>query len=84
MLAIVFLAATVVATHNGGLQILKSSSIATLCVLDDRARDYLGPVGDINELSSFAGRLKVKIEPGNSVKLVGVDARQRETYGGGL
>jgi len=75
VLAIVFLVGTVVATHGSSVQIVKSSSIATLCVLDESAKSQLGPVGDLKELAANAGLVKVKLERQGSLKLVDVSGK---------
>lgn len=72
VLAVIFLVGTVVATHGSAVQIVKSSSIATLCVLDEPVKGRLGPVGDLKELAANAGLVEVKLERQGSLKLVEV------------
>ncbi len=70
VLAIAFLIATAVATHSSGVQILKGSSLATLCVLDDATRDRLGKVEDVRELYRHARGLAVRLESDGTLRLV--------------
>ncbi|KAK4183932.1 hypothetical protein QBC35DRAFT_506964 [Podospora australis] len=62
-LTAVFLVLTIVTTYVSQVQIIKSSSLATLCALDDDTRQNLGGVGDgIDELGRKAKKLEVHLE----------------------
>ncbi|KAK3346472.1 hypothetical protein B0T25DRAFT_583661 [Lasiosphaeria hispida] len=69
LLAIVFLIGVIVTTHRDGVQVIKSSAIATLCVLEDGTKGRLGPVGDVKQLSSLAGDVRVKLRCDGSLRL---------------
>jgi len=71
LLTVLFLGGIVVATVRVGLQNVKGqgSSVAALCVLDEDARRYLGPVGDVAAQSRLAADMVVKLQRGESLVL---------------
>jgi hypothetical protein len=65
-----FVVAIIISTSRFGLQNLKCSSLATLCVLDAEIRRGLGPVGDVSSQSRMAACVTVKLQRGESLMLV--------------
>jgi hypothetical protein len=65
-----FVGAIIVTTSRFGLQNVKGSSLATLCVLDAEVRRDLGPVGDVRSQKRMAAGVTVKLRRGESLMLV--------------
>jgi hypothetical protein len=63
-LTIVVLIFTMIATCRSHMQILKGSSLATMCALNEKAKAKLGGVGDMDTLKSKAKELNVKLQRG--------------------
>ncbi len=66
LLTALFLAATVARTRASRLQILKGSSLATMCGLDRDARKALGGIYDPDTLDRAARDVRVRLERGSS------------------
>ncbi|KAK4442118.1 hypothetical protein QBC34DRAFT_431891 [Podospora aff. communis PSN243] len=62
--------AIIVTTWRSGLQNVKGSSMATLCVLDTNVRRDLGLVGDVRSQERMAADLTMKLRLGDSLMLV--------------
>ena len=71
----VFIIGTIIATSSVGLQSVKGSSLATLCVLEDRVRSDLGPAGDLVGQSRLASGIVVNLQRGESLRLVRQDLK---------
>ncbi|KAK0702798.1 hypothetical protein B0H67DRAFT_614110 [Lasiosphaeris hirsuta] len=69
LLAILFLIGIMVTTNRDGVQVIKSSAIATLCVLEDGTKGRLGPVGDVKQLSTLAADVRVRLKYDGSLRL---------------
>ena len=65
-LTLVFIVATIVSTRASGVQILKGSSLATMCGLDKNTRKYLGDINDLKKLGGRAEDVRVRMEKGSS------------------
>ena len=66
LLTLVFLVATMSSTRASGVQILKGSSLATMCGLDKSTRRHLGDINDLRRLEKRAEGVKVRLERGSS------------------
>lgn len=66
VLAAVFLSLTIAATSQARMQILKCSSLATLCALDEGARRDIGGIGDLEGLDEKARRFGVRLNRDSS------------------
>ena len=66
VMATVFLALTIAATYRARIQIVKCSSLATLCALDEAARHEVGGIGDLEGLDEKARRFGVRMERDSS------------------
>lgn len=66
LLTSVFFACVVVSTHRSGIQILKGTSIATLCGLDKMTRRRLGDISDLSGLNNAAEKTAVRLERGSA------------------
>jgi hypothetical protein len=77
-----FLTAIMVETHSARMQILKSSTLATLCGLSKACRMQLGGIHDVSTLKKRAESLDVKLERGSSgVALwLGVNSRKNDSW----
>ncbi|KAK0739493.1 hypothetical protein B0T21DRAFT_285718 [Apiosordaria backusii] len=63
VLTAMFLAMTVVATYMSRVQVIKSSSLATLCALDEETRRDIGGLGDgVDGLEKKAKKVSVQLE----------------------
>ena len=62
LLTTMFLAATIAETYASRMQVIKSSSLATLCALDRTTRRRVGGLGDIDELTKGAKDTEVRLE----------------------
>lgn len=62
LMTCIFLAATILYSSSSNLQILKSSSIATMCALDNDTRQLLGNVDDFGALKRRAVKVKARLE----------------------
>lgn len=58
----IFLAATIHYSSSSHLQILKGSSLATMCALDKDTRQLLGDINDFDKLKERASTVKVRLE----------------------
>ena len=65
-----FLVGIIVITKRSQLQVMKSSSLAAMCALDEETRLHLGDINDLTSLEDRASRTEVKLE--KSVSGVGV------------
>ena len=61
-LAAAFLAGTIIITKRSRMHVMKSSSLATMCALDERTRRYLGNINDLPSLETQAKKTVVKLE----------------------
>ncbi|KAK0725856.1 hypothetical protein B0H67DRAFT_571729 [Lasiosphaeris hirsuta] len=66
VLTTVFLVLTATATHRARMQVIKSSSLATLCALDKATRQHVGGINDLDSLNQKAKMLGVRLERGSS------------------
>jgi hypothetical protein len=66
VLASLFLIAIIVETRVARLQILKGSTLATMCALDGAARDAVGGIGNFDGMRKKANALGVRLERGAS------------------
>jgi len=57
----VFFAGVMIATKNSNVPILKSSSLAALCAIDDDARKCLGDIGDFEELKHRTDKIRLRL-----------------------
>ncbi|KAK4656893.1 hypothetical protein QC762_0040260 [Podospora pseudocomata] len=63
VLTTLFLVLTVAATYMSRVQVIKSSSLATLCALDDETRQDIGGIGDgVDKLEQKAKKVSVRLE----------------------
>ncbi|KAK4162908.1 hypothetical protein QBC43DRAFT_379646 [Cladorrhinum sp. PSN259] len=67
VLAGVFLGVTVGVTYRARMQVLKGSSLATLCALDQGATREFEGVRDLNGLQNWAKGVEVRLERGEGV-----------------
>ena len=63
-LTIIVLLFTIVATYRSRLQVLKGSSLATMCALSQRVRTQLGGMENMERLKERAQGTSVKLERG--------------------
>ena len=56
-----FLFGVMVITKNSNVPILKSSSLAALCAIDDNARKCLGDIGDFEELEHRTDKIRLRL-----------------------
>lgn len=61
-----FLVAIVIETRLARVQILKGSTLATMCALDGTARGSIGGISDFKVLNDAAQKLGVKLERGSA------------------
>lgn len=82
---VAFLLLTILATGRRGMQVFKSSSLATLCALRPGARQELGGMGafEVSRARARAGRVKVRLERGEAGLVVGLDTVRRGEGSGG-
>jgi hypothetical protein len=66
LFSVLFLMGTLLMTHAAGIQIIKGSSLATLCSLDESTRRFLGGINDFEAMKQRARRVEVKLEKGVS------------------
>jgi hypothetical protein len=62
ILAMVFLLATALMTRWAGMQVIKGSSLATMCALDDETRRHVGWIYDFEDMKERAEHTNVKLE----------------------
>ncbi len=62
LLSAIFLIGTIVATKLSRMQIIKSSSLATMCALDERTRRTVGDLYDMAAVEEQAKKTTVKLE----------------------
>ncbi|KAH8904952.1 hypothetical protein BR93DRAFT_882125 [Coniochaeta sp. PMI_546] len=79
---LVFLFLTILATGRKGMQVFKSSSLATLCALRPEVRNELGGMGGFERLRSRARRMRVRLERGDGGLVVGLGTGREEGSGG--
>ena len=65
----VFLGIIIIRTRTQNLQVVKSSSLATLAALDEESRMYLGSIDDLSALRDRAKRLHVKLDMSGALGL---------------
>ena len=65
-LTALFLILTISATYTSRMQVIKSSSLATLCALDKSTHQYIGGFDDLEGLNKKAKDLGVRLERGSS------------------
>ncbi|KAK1751251.1 hypothetical protein QBC47DRAFT_351261 [Echria macrotheca] len=73
-LAILFLVSTMIATKNRSVQVLKNSSVAALCILDEKVKNQLGDVSDLPGLSQRAGTVNVRLRGVEKLELLQEEA----------
>jgi len=85
VLTALFLALTVLTTQRAKVQVIKCSSLATLCALDKTARQHVGGINDLESLGKKAKVLGVRLERGSSgVALwLGIGRRSGQSDGPG-
>jgi hypothetical protein len=66
VLTFIFLGLTMLATHKAQMQVIKCSSLATLCALDKNARGHVGGINDLDSLGKKARMFGVRLERGSS------------------
>ncbi|KAK0654739.1 hypothetical protein B0T16DRAFT_432514 [Cercophora newfieldiana] len=66
VLTFLFLGLTMLATHKAQMQVIKCSSLATLCALDKNSRGHVGGINDLDSLAKKAKMIGVKLERGSS------------------
>ncbi|KAK0644005.1 hypothetical protein B0T16DRAFT_333678 [Cercophora newfieldiana] len=62
LLTAVFLIFTVTKTYKLRMQVIKNSSLATLCALDETTRQQIGSFGDLDGITRKAKDLEVRLE----------------------
>jgi hypothetical protein len=72
-LTIIVLLFTIVATYRSRMQILKGSSLATMCALSQGVKYDLGGMEDMERLKSRAKGIKVGLERGADGEVRGLD-----------
>ncbi len=77
VLTTLFLILTVTTTYRAQMQVLKCSSLATLCALDKETREQVGGIEDINVLKKRAKKIKVNLERGESGAALWLGAPRR-------
>jgi len=65
-LTALFLVMTMVHTHRAEMQVIKCSSLATLCALDKNTREHIGDLDDLEGLKNKATCLTVRLQRGAS------------------
>ncbi|KXX79901.1 hypothetical protein MMYC01_203759 [Madurella mycetomatis] len=66
VLTTVFLTLTMAATYRERMQVIKCSSLATLCALDETTRKNMGGIDDLGGLDQNARTMSVRLERGSS------------------
>ena len=66
VLTALFLGMTGVYTHRMHMQVIKASSLATLCALDKNTREHIGGINDLEGLKERAKCLAVRLQKGPS------------------
>jgi len=64
-LTLIFLVLTIYTTHQAQMQVIKCSSLATLCALDKGARGHVGGINDLDSLGKKARMVGVRLERGS-------------------
>ncbi|KAK5662134.1 hypothetical protein OQA88_8039 [Cercophora sp. LCS_1] len=62
LLTALFLVITITQTYLSRMQVIKNSSLATLCALDKTTRQQVGSFGDLDQLAKKAKDLEVRLE----------------------
>jgi len=62
LLTTLFLIFTIVETYRLRMQVIKNSSLATLCALDETARQEVGSIGDLDLLTRRTNEMEVRLE----------------------
>jgi len=62
LLSTLFLVGTIVVTKRSRMQIIKCSSLATMCALDEPTRRRLGDIHDLEAVEDTARRTNVRLE----------------------
>lgn len=65
-LTTIFLALTILETRRKRARILKGSSLATLCALDERTKQHVGGIDDLERVKQKAQSVGVRLESGPS------------------
>ncbi|KAK1753682.1 hypothetical protein QBC47DRAFT_304021 [Echria macrotheca] len=65
-LTALFLVITMIYTHRAQMQVIKCSSLATLCALDSNTRGHIGGIDDLEGLKEKAKCLAVRLQRGAS------------------
>jgi len=65
-LTALFLILTMVYTHRAHMQVIKSSTLATLVALDRNTREHIGGIDDLEGLKENAPCLAVRLQRGAS------------------
>jgi len=63
-LAVLFLGMTVAVTYRARMQVIKCSSLATLCALDKNTRECIGGIEDVEGLKVKAKTATVRLQQG--------------------
>jgi hypothetical protein len=62
LLSTLFLVGTIVVTKRSRMQVIKTSSLATMCALDEPTRRRLGEMHDMAAVEDAARRTDVRLE----------------------
>ena len=81
VLTFVFLGLTMYATHRARMQVIKCSSLATLCALDKNARGHVGGIHDLDSLRKKSSMVGVRLERGSSGVGLWLGVGRRESGG---
>jgi hypothetical protein len=65
-LTALFLILTMVYTHRAHMQVIKSSTLATLVALDRNTREHIGGIDDLEGLKENGSCLAVRLQRGAS------------------
>jgi hypothetical protein len=65
-LTALFLGMTIMYTHHAQIQVIKCSSLATLCALDKNTREHIGGIDNLEGLKENARCLAVRLQRGAS------------------
>lgn len=65
-LTALFLAITMASTYRSHMQVIKCSSLATMCALDKNTREHIGGIDDLEGLKEKAKCLTVRLQRGAS------------------
>ncbi|KAK1757952.1 hypothetical protein QBC47DRAFT_294676 [Echria macrotheca] len=76
VLTTVFLTLTIVSTRRAQMQVIKCSSLATLCALDKKTRQHVGGINDLDSLEQKAKLLGVQLHRNSAGVALGLEMRR--------